>query len=37
MLDGLRPARDTVAPLPEPALTQDEIMVAMHPGPLRRH
>jgi AcrR family transcriptional regulator len=37
MLDALRPARDSFTPLPEPALTPDEMLTAMHTSPLSRH
>jgi AcrR family transcriptional regulator len=37
MLDALRPARDSFSPLPEPALTPDEMLIAMHTSPLSRH
>lgn len=37
MLDALRPARDSFSPLPEPALTPDEMLTAMHTSPLGRH
>jgi hypothetical protein len=37
MLDALRPARDSFSPLPEPELSTDEMLVAMHSNPLGRH
>ena len=37
MLDALRPARNSFTPLPEPALTPDEMLKAMHTSPLGRH
>ena len=37
ILDALRPARDSFSPLPEPALTPDEMLKAMHTSPLGRH
>jgi AcrR family transcriptional regulator len=37
MLDALRPARDSFSPLPEPDLSTDEMLVAMHSNPLSRH
>jgi AcrR family transcriptional regulator len=37
MMDALRPARDSFSPLPEPALTPDEMLTAMHSSPLGRH
>jgi AcrR family transcriptional regulator len=37
ILDALRPARDSSSPLPEPALTPDEMLTAMQSSPLGRH
>jgi AcrR family transcriptional regulator len=37
ILDALRPARDSFSPLPEPALTPDEMLTAMESSPLGRH
>jgi AcrR family transcriptional regulator len=38
ILDALRPARDSVAPLPEPALSPDEVVAALNSNPVsQRH